>query len=229
MLATLFHAWYTAEVLSGIGITYLISRAPGSDRYNLGRNLTIASLALQLGIITLFFFLAGFFHYCCITVADRGNPGIPLRLRRVLYTLYVSMGLTLVRTIYRSVEHFGPAHAPSLEDPNDLMGLNYPVLRQEWFFYVFEASPMLFNAVLWNLSHPRRHLPQSYKTYLAQDGETGISGPGWPDKRNMIMTVADPCGLLLMCEPGNKGEKFWEENGYHHLLRSRKQRERPYM
>lgn len=77
---------------------------------------------------------------------------------------------------------------------------------------------MLANALMWNVRHPRRYLPEGYKTYLAQDGETELDGPGWGDKRNWIMTVVDPFGVLAMCERGRKGEAFWEENGFHHLL-----------
>ena len=73
---------------------------------------------------------------------------------------------------------------------------------------------MLINLVMWGVWHPRRYLPRGYKSYLAQDGVTEVSwqeGSGWADKRNLVMTVIDPFGLLAMFERGNKGEPFLKD------------------
>ncbi|KAH6630752.1 hypothetical protein B0J18DRAFT_363870 [Chaetomium sp. MPI-SDFR-AT-0129] len=168
---------------------------------------------LGLAVITLFYTLAGVFHYRCVR-AGVAHP----RVKGVLYSLYVSMLLILARTIYRAVEHFAaPASSATTVNIHDLS----PILRYEWFFWVFEASPMLVNVLLWNARHPLRTgggLPSNHKKYLAQDGTTELEGPGWADKRNLVMTVIDPFGLVAVCERDRKGEPFWEENGFHHLL-----------
>ncbi len=159
------------------------------ERYiTLGKALLKASLILQLIVITLFYLLAGIFHYRCL----RG--GIQTRkVQGPLVTLYVSSLLILIRTIYRTVEYLGTqtlVGGPGF----DLMTLS-PLLRYEWFFYVFEASLMLVNVALWNIRHPRRYLPQDYRIYLAKDGVTEIQGPGWDDKRVFLMTLIDPFGF----------------------------------
>jgi hypothetical protein len=212
VLTTLGSLSAVVEVLNALGVAYLAtSRTPDAPRYALGHDLMRASLALQLFVIALFYSLAGLFHRRCAR-AGTDHP----RVRAVLYTLYVSMALILVRTVYRAVEHFG---APlSLSDGGEAWRALSPVIRYEWFFWVFEASPMLVNAVMWNVRHPRKYLPESYKLYLAQDGETEWEGPGWGDKRNVVMTLVDPFGFLAMCEKGRRGEPFWQGNGYQHLL-----------
>ena len=213
MLTTLGSLSAAVEVLNALGVAYLAIRTSTNKYYSLGHDLMRASLALQFGVIALFYALTILFHTRCLRAGVASH-----RVKAMLHTLYVSMGFILVRTVYRAVEHFGSSGLVQTGDP---MGLS-PVVRYEWFFYVFEAALMLVNAAMWNVRHPRRYLPQSYKAYLAQDGLTEVSGPGWGDKRSVVMTVVDPFGLVAMCEKGNRGEPFWEENGYHHLLETKK-------
>jgi hypothetical protein len=212
VLTTLGSLSAIVEILNALGVAYLTtSRTPDAKNYSLGHNLLRASLALQLAVILLFYTLAALFHRRCAR-AGVAHP----RVRAVLYTLYISMFLILARTIYRAVEHFA-APTVTTGDAEAWRSLS-PIIRYEWFFWVFEAAPMLINALMWNARHPRRYLPQSYKVYLAQDGESEVRGPGWGDKRNVVMTLVDPFGFLAMCEKGRRGEPFWEGNGYHHLL-----------
>ncbi|KAK4153530.1 hypothetical protein C8A00DRAFT_33691 [Chaetomidium leptoderma] len=223
VLTTLGSLSAMVEILNALGVAYLTtSPTPDSKFYSLGHNLLRASLALQLAVIGLFYGLATLFHRRC----RRAGVAHP-RVRAVLRTLYVSMLLILARTIYRAVEHFAPPPPPVVQQPAattssgkkpDLMAIISPLLRYEWFFWVFEAVPMLVNAAMWNARHPGRSLPPSYKVYLAQDGQTELRGPGWGDKRSLVMTLVDPFGFVAMLEKGRKGEPFWEQNGFHHLL-----------
>ncbi|KAK4465450.1 protein RTA1 [Cladorrhinum samala] len=209
-----------AEVLNGLGVAYLANRSPSNKYYALGHNLMRACLVLQIVIILAFLLFAARFHAQCAR-----NRVATARVGNLLASLYASMGLILVRTVYRCVEHFsvsnvrpGSSSAAAAAAAGDLVHSLSPVIRYEWFFYVFEAAPMLVNAAMWNARHPGRYLPRSYRTYLAQDGQTEIEGPGWEDQRGVVMSVIDPFGLVAMCEKGRGGVRFWEENGYHHLL-----------
>ena len=212
VLTTLGSLSAAVEALNALGVAYFATgatstTAKGRDSYALGQSLLRASLALQLAVIVLFYTLAGVFHARCARAGVlKANVG------GVLVSLYASMALILARTVYRGVEHF--AAGGSVTSATDLS----PVLRYEWFFWVFEAVPMLLNAGLWNARHPMRELPRSFRRYLAQDGVTELDGPGWGDKRSLVMTVVDPFGVVSLCEKERKGERFWEENGFHHLL-----------
>ncbi|KAL2147165.1 hypothetical protein VTI28DRAFT_595 [Corynascus sepedonium] len=238
VLTTLGTLSAVVEALNGSGIAYLAtSRTNGNNnerRYALGLNLLRASLALQLAVILFFYALATVFHTRC------ARAGLDRRIRTVLVSLYVSMLLILARTVYRGVEHFAVADAatpagvttaghgssPGGSGEESWRGLS-PIVRYEWFFWVFEAIPMLANVLLWNSLHPRHrcggNLPRDHRHYLAQDGETELDGPGWADRRNVVMTFIDPFGLFAMCEKERKGELFWEENGYHHLLAGKRE------
>ncbi|KAF7596195.1 hypothetical protein BBP40_002725 [Aspergillus hancockii] len=170
------------EVLNALGVSYIANpELPGST-ITLGHILMKISLIAQVTVITVFCLLAAVFQRRCY------RSGIRTRsISAPLLTLYISTSLILVRCIYRIVEHFGATkiHASSSEDTSDLS----PILRHEWFFYVFEASLMLVNTVLWNWQHPRLYLPEKSNVYLAQDGETELKGPGWKDQRPFLVTA----------------------------------------
>jgi hypothetical protein len=201
------------EMMNAIGISYIANKNLPSNLQNLGHILMKTSLIIQIAVITSFCILAYLFQRKCL------QAGIKTRkVQGPLTTLYLSMGIILIRTIYRIVEHFTissiPTDPPAGWDPMSIS----PILRYEWYFYVFEASLMLVNEVWWNVRHPRKYLPEDYHVYLAQDGRTELVGPGWKDDQNWVMTFVDPCGFLGMCaRKGNvktKERPFWETNGF---------------
>ncbi|KAF1938742.1 RTA1 domain protein [Clathrospora elynae] len=199
------------EVMNAISVSWLANPKVTEGYNRLGHGLMKAALVLQIGVIALFCAIAGVFHRRCI------NGGITSRkVQGPLVTMYISMALILVRTIYRIVEHFGTIRIPTHPSPDwNPMTLS-PILRYEWYFWVFEASFMLVNTVLWNFRHPRYYLPEDYHTYLAQDGRTELQGKGWKDEIPWFMNFIDPCGLAAaVTGRGRDKEKpFWETNGY---------------
>lgn len=191
------------EVLNGTGASYSANTSLPQDKQNLGHNLFKAALLIQIVVIAAFLALAITFHRRC----RRRGINSPT-LYKALRTLYLSEALLTVRTIYRVVEYWSIAQlhfGPEL-DPTSLS----PLVRYEWFFYVFEASLMLANQVLLNARHPRMFLPKSTKTYLATDGVTEVTGPGYDDKRPFLVTLFDPFGVAGMIKGRKKEERFWE-------------------
>lgn len=136
-------------------------------------------------------------------------------MEKVLRTLYASTILLTIRTIFRVVEYWSIADLHYDDKSVDPMSFS-PIIRYEWFFYVFEASLMLINQVLMNVRHPRRYLPKSTKTYLsARDGKTEVTGPGYSDKRPFLVTLVDPFDLGGLIKGTKKNVKFWEEEDGH--------------
>jgi len=127
-------------------------------------------------------------------------------LRTVLIVLYTSCTLITIRTIYRVVEYFAAA---SLNTSN-IFHIS-PVLRHEWFFWIFEASVMLCNSVLINTFHPSRFLPPNNKIYLAEDGITEIEGPGFEDKRPFLLTLFDPFDVVGLVRGADRKNRYWEQ------------------
>lgn len=155
------------ETLNSVGVALSTNRSPDHNSQELGGQITIAALSIQLGVIIIFFVLAAIFHRRCAKSNIHARAiSIPLT------TLYVSMALILIRCIYRLVEHFGNTTV-RVGDAESLLALS-PILRYEWYFYVFEASLMLINSVIWSVWNPGRYLPINRHIYLARDGKTEL-------------------------------------------------------
>lgn len=98
----------------------------------------MVGVGVQEAFIVLFIVLAGRFQYR-MTQEEFVRP-IPHRWRRLLYTLYIALGLITVRIIFRLVEY-----------PN---GEYSHVARHEAYFYCLEALPMVASLVMFNAIHP---------------------------------------------------------------------------
>ena len=194
------------EALNSLGVAFSSNASGSPSKQQLGSRLTIAALVLQLGAIIIFVILAVIFQWRC-TKANMYTRAVS----KPLVTMYISMSLILVRCIYRLVEHLGNTTV-KLDDPDTLMMLS-PALRYEWFFYVFDATLMLLNSVLWNLRHPRRYLPANPNIYLAQDGKTELEGKVQTSGSitQMLLSLLT-FGMFSSQKP--KSQLFWELNSY---------------
>jgi hypothetical protein len=193
------------EVLNANGARLLSDVTLSQKKQDIGHNLLKAGLVMQLAVIFTFLGLAISFQRKC-----RKNGLMPRHLHSVLTTLYISSALILIRTIYRSVEYFSALqiHVVPGFDPMSIS----PIIRYEWFFWVFEATIMLVNTLLLNFRHPAMYLPRSNKIYLAEDGETEIMGPGYEDRRNFLLTLVDPCDIIGLLVGRDKKERYWENH-----------------
>jgi hypothetical protein len=192
------------EALNGNGASYSSNQSLSKDKQDMGRALLKAALCIQVFVITAFVFLAGYFQW---KVRRAGIKNA--NMTNAMTTLYISTALLFVRTIYRVVEYFGLADhyfGPGL-DPNTLT----PLIRYEWFFMFFEGTLMLVNQVMLNVRHPRHYLPKSTKVYLADDGVTEITGPGYKESRPWLVTFIDPFDIYGMIKGKDSKKKFWEE------------------
>ena len=185
------------ETLNALGVA--LSANATSTHQGLGRNLILAALSLQIVVICIFIVIAAVFHSRCANWKMQADS-----VSTLLKTLYASMALILVRCIYRLVEHSGNTTL-ELDKTHSLRKIT-PILRYEWFFYVFEASLMLVNSVLWNIWNPGRFLPHDYHVYLSRDGSTEIKGADVPDKRSLVEKLASilSFGILFRQKHGSR-------------------------
>ena len=169
-----------------------------------------AALILQVVCMVCFVCLTARYHYK-VTKAGLMRP----KLRRPILVLYASCTLIIIRTIYRTVEYFAASASVELIYSGQLKSDSQlsPLLKNEWFFWVFEASVMFINSSLLNTFHPMAMLPQSNKIYLDRDGVTEIEGPGIQDTRPFIMTILDPFDLVGLFKGRDKEQQFWETRG----------------
>lgn len=176
------------EIFNAIGVSYLANTSLPEKITKLGDALMKTGLILQVVVIFLFLLCAGIFHYRCAKAGVIKNR----KLWTPIQIMYISTVLVLIRTIYRTVEYFGFDRYDTKQT-----GSGYsPIVRYEWFFYVFEAALMFTNSSMWAVFHPRRYLPVNKRIYLERDGVTEVEGPGWKDERPNWMSFVDPFGCL---------------------------------
>ncbi|KAL0936713.1 RTA1 domain-containing protein [Colletotrichum truncatum] len=195
------------ESLNGWGASYSANQSLTEQQMKTGHALIKTSLLLQIFVIACFVVLTVTFQLRCMRLNIACHRGII----GPLITLYISVILIVTRTVFRIVEYFGVA---SMRWGSDMKVADIsPAIRYEWFFYLFEATLMLVNVVMFNVRHPRRYLPEKYTVYLAQDGVTEVDGPGWKDPRPFWLTVVDPFNLFGSCGRGDRSQdRFWEND-----------------
>lgn len=188
------------EAITGNGAALVANSEATEGKRKTGEGLLKAALILQLVLMAAFVALAARFHYNC----SRGGV-LNHKIKRALYVLYCSCTLITVRTIYRTVEYFSAASL-NVYSGNQIS----PILKDEWFFWVFEAGVMYLNTILLNVCHPMQWLPRSNKIYLATNGVTEIEGPGYDDHRPVILTLIDPFDIVGLIKNKGRQEKYWE-------------------
>ncbi|KAI8172005.1 hypothetical protein K4K51_011598 [Colletotrichum sp. SAR 10_75] len=171
------------ELLNALGVALSSNPSSTPEKQALGSHLTLAALGIQLVLIVIFICLAGLFHLRVAKAKIRSK-----NVTTMLSTLYASMCLIFVRCVYRLVEHTGSTKV-DLDDMATLRGLS-PILRYEVYFYVFEASLMLVNSLIWNVWHPGRFLPRGHHVYLARDG-VEVVGEKDVDARSLWAKMAN--------------------------------------
>lgn len=200
------------EALTANGAAQAANSNHSASAISIGHALLKAALILQLFVLILFISVAARFQYNC---AGAGflNKGTESRskLMGLLITLYISSALILCRTVYRTAEYF---EAAKIVVPADGVGFDpnsiSPIIRYEWFFWVFEASLMLVNSFLINVRHPGKYLPRSNKIYLGMDG-VEKEGKEFKDARNWFAKAFDPFDIAGLVN-GRGKEKWWEDD-----------------
>ncbi|KAJ6108995.1 hypothetical protein N7512_008832 [Penicillium capsulatum] len=176
------------EVFNGLGVAY--SSNPTGAQQATGRILVLVALAIQMFVIGSFFVISTIFYIRC-QKSRASHTTVPT----LTYVLWLSMGLILVRSIYRIVQYTGNTNRSddSLQAEQNITSLE----RCEWYFYVFEAAPMLANSLLWNIFSPGRFLPRSRNCWIDENGiEVTIPEPmagqdGQSSSMTLLNTIMD--------------------------------------
>ncbi|KAL3469571.1 RTA1 like protein [Aspergillus californicus] len=152
--------WMTKIFVTGDVIAFLMQAAGGgimssgtASSYEMGENITVGGLAVQLAFFSVFVVTCGIFHYRIRQTPTREVAALSARLREekkrggwegILVGLYLASVLILVRSIFRLVEY--------------VQGNDGYLISHEAFAYVFDAALMFLTMVVMNVCHPSRVL-----------------------------------------------------------------------
>ncbi|ODH25799.1 hypothetical protein ACO22_05034 [Paracoccidioides brasiliensis] len=182
------------ETLASSGAPLATNYGNSKTKVHIGNIMIKASIILQIPIFISFFLLVAFFHRRLHRADIRD-----LKIRKVLINLYLACCLVTVRNVFRAFDTFagwGSAMGPV-----------------EAYFWCFDGVPMLIVTAMMNVYPPASCLPRSHVTYLARDGKTELSGPGWIDDRPFLVTIFDPFDIAGSIKGRDKKTAFWEEDG----------------
>ncbi|OJJ07718.1 hypothetical protein ASPVEDRAFT_57015 [Aspergillus versicolor CBS 583.65] len=166
--------WMTKIFVIGDVIGFLCQAAGGGimssgtiENYELGEDVTVAGLAVQLTFFSVFMVTCGIFHRRIRNNPTEQASALAACLRSktartwetVLYGLYTASILILVRSIFRLVEY--------------VQGNAGYLISHEVFMYVFDAALMWLTMVAMNAAHPSMILTGSQKDRNAEMQEIG--------------------------------------------------------
>lgn len=181
-------------IIAGNGASLASNTSNSPAKRKTGFDLAKASLIIQLGMFCAFVSLVAIFHSRC-----KKAGAFIHRIKMIVYLLYASSLLILVRNTFRTATFF--------------FGYTAACNRIEAFFWVFEAVPMLINTYMMNVFPPAKYMPSDHKIYLATDGKTELVGPGMVDKRHFLLSLFDPFDIGGIITKRDSKNRFWLRDG----------------
>ncbi|KAL8720331.1 MAG: hypothetical protein Q9225_002793 [Loekoesia sp. 1 TL-2023] len=196
-------------ILTGNGGARVANTDATPEERDVGKALLRASILLQVISFFLFVLLEAVFHRRCHKagiLAPKPTPEANKqanKVRRVLYLMYISSIIISSRHIFRVVDVW--------------QGYKGYLETHEWPLYIFDGLFMFANALMLNIWHPMKYLPNDNKIYLSKDGTTERLGPGWEDRRFLLITIIDPFDIVGLFVKRDK-EKFWDREHEHPVV-----------
>lgn len=120
----------------------MLTQAKSADDVKLGENIIIGGLFIQIVFFWFFMTVALVFHRRILRRPTRAALMVVSPWEQLIYALYLSSGLIMVRSIYRVAEYIG--------------GSDGLLMSKEIYLYCLDALPMLLVSVSYLLFHPGR-------------------------------------------------------------------------
>ncbi|EPS43993.1 hypothetical protein H072_2017 [Dactylellina haptotyla CBS 200.50] len=159
-------------VMQGLGAAIISANTDGKNpaAQERGTHIIMAGLVVQIAFFS--FFVCAVIRFDLKTRAAFPN----VKWRTLVYCLYLSCTLILIRSIYRTVEF--------------AQGWNGYLMGHEVYFYVLEALPMLPCLLIFNIFHPSKYLPEPKS---AEEDVNLESQPSYiNNSRDGVVQIASP-------------------------------------
>ncbi|PGH13037.1 hypothetical protein AJ79_03874 [Helicocarpus griseus UAMH5409] len=175
-----------------------------STRYKTGLNLIRVAMTVQASLFTSFVAVLAIFHVRVRRIRAKWQTTEDGSKRRrfmtVVYCLYTSSMLIIIRSAYHIAETFVPdEHVFRTTEPP---------------FIVCEAVIMLLNTVMFNVFHPGLILPTDSRAYIGLDGQERVNEAlegALHDSRPLVMKILDPLDFKGLF--AKKDKKVYDPHG----------------
>ncbi|KAK6209284.1 hypothetical protein LQW54_006388 [Pestalotiopsis sp. IQ-011] len=118
----------------------MLSSAKNQSGLELGENIIIGGLVVQLVGFSVFIVVASIFHWRTVRQPTEASRTIAVDWQRFMYVLYAVSALILVRSVFRTVEY--------------AQGFGGSLQQSEVWLYVFDATLMFLASALLVVWHP---------------------------------------------------------------------------
>ncbi|KAI5240040.1 RTA1-domain-containing protein [Aureobasidium subglaciale] len=143
--------WLTKVFVIGDVISFLVQssgaglQAKGDlASFNLGKNIVIAGLIIQILIFGIFVIVASLFHIRVNKLPTGASVDSNLRWRKHMHNLYICSAIILIRNLIRVIEY--------------AQGNNGYIITHEWMLYIFDGVFMLLVTIAFLVLHPSKLL-----------------------------------------------------------------------
>lgn len=120
----------------------MLTQAKSADDVKKGENIIIGGLFIQIFFFGFFMIVTLIFHTRITRHPTRAALMIDAPWKSLIYTLYLSSALIMIRSIYRVAEY--------------VTGSEGILMSKEVYLYVLDALPMVLVAFSYNFFHPGR-------------------------------------------------------------------------
>lgn len=125
----------------------MLASAKSESTLNLGQNVIIGGLVVQLIFFGFFIIVSAVFHRRMIATPLHYTIKTTIPWTRYMVVLYFASALIMVRSIYRVAEY--------------VQGSTGVLQSKELFVYIFDGTLMLVCCFLFNIFHPSKILSKS--------------------------------------------------------------------
>ncbi|KAJ5222236.1 uncharacterized protein N7469_008476 [Penicillium citrinum] len=140
-----------AFIIQLIGVAILVQTGASNDTVLRGVHIYMGGIAIQETFIIGFIGLTIHLHRKLLHLENTGQQlgkmaNTSFNWRWLFYTMYIALTMITIRIAFRLAEY---SHGTSADEPTN---------THEWYQYVFDALPMFFAVIVFNIFHPGRIL-----------------------------------------------------------------------
>jgi hypothetical protein len=136
----------------------MLTTAKSESDVRRGENIILGGLGIQVIFFGFFIVVSAVFHLRIHKNPTPKSVRIAVPWRSLLYTLYGTSLLIMIRSIYRVAEY--------------AQGQGGDLQSKEFWLYIFDSLPMVVVALVFNWMHPSRVVNRetTVETYALEDG-----------------------------------------------------------
>ncbi|KAK9788099.1 putative RTA1 like protein-domain-containing protein [Seiridium cardinale] len=156
----------------------MLTTAKSQDDVRRGENIILGGLGIQIIFFGFFITVTAVFHRRIRNEPTPKSSRIVAPWKSLLYTLYGTSMLIMIRSIYRVAEY--------------AEGQSGELQSKEFWLYIFDALPMVFVALAFNWMHPSKVVSRETSVETSYAMDDGLTDPRQRSEYNVVSYDSSP-------------------------------------